>query len=218
MFSLMCVWINGWVNTRQAGDLRRYRGHYDVIIMRMPCSLCGSLHISWIIFICGTNTTLGETMYRGSLPGQWIKGQGQTGRSNFCVRGGGILVDHRSTISSFIKKNMLHISSDQFRPSISIFFSDNSIYMLHANRFPNSLNRTVTSAVTVKLLSRECHVTSLMRSRYWLREWSGAVWRQMIIWANVDADLCHNMASTDVSVQLHVSKYRWYNVMAHERW
>ena len=33
MFSLMCVWINGWVNTRQAGDLRRYRGHYDVIIM-----------------------------------------------------------------------------------------------------------------------------------------------------------------------------------------
>ena len=33
MFSLICVWINGWVNTREAGDLRRYRGHYDVIIM-----------------------------------------------------------------------------------------------------------------------------------------------------------------------------------------
>ena len=29
----MCIWINGWVNTRQAGDLRCYRGHYDVIIM-----------------------------------------------------------------------------------------------------------------------------------------------------------------------------------------
>ena len=25
MFSLICVWINDWVNTREAGDLRRYR-------------------------------------------------------------------------------------------------------------------------------------------------------------------------------------------------
>ena len=24
---------NGWVNNRQAGDLRRYRAHYDVIVM-----------------------------------------------------------------------------------------------------------------------------------------------------------------------------------------
>ena len=28
MLSLICVWINGWVNNREAGDLRRYRGHY----------------------------------------------------------------------------------------------------------------------------------------------------------------------------------------------
>ena len=34
MFSLMCVWINGWVNNREAGDLRRYRAHYDVILIR----------------------------------------------------------------------------------------------------------------------------------------------------------------------------------------
>ena len=25
--------INGWVNNREAGDLRRYRAHYDVIVM-----------------------------------------------------------------------------------------------------------------------------------------------------------------------------------------
>ena len=31
--SLICVWINGWVNNREAGDLRRYRAHYDVIVM-----------------------------------------------------------------------------------------------------------------------------------------------------------------------------------------
>ena len=25
--------INGWVNNRKAGDLRRYRAHYDVMVM-----------------------------------------------------------------------------------------------------------------------------------------------------------------------------------------
>ena len=33
MFSLICVWINDWVNNREAGDVRRYRTHYDVIVM-----------------------------------------------------------------------------------------------------------------------------------------------------------------------------------------
>ena len=33
MFSLTCVWINDWVNNREAGDLRRYRVHYDVTVM-----------------------------------------------------------------------------------------------------------------------------------------------------------------------------------------
>ena len=33
VFSLICVWINGWVNNHKAGDLRRYRSHYDVIVM-----------------------------------------------------------------------------------------------------------------------------------------------------------------------------------------
>ena len=46
-FSLICAWVNGWVNTREAGDLRchragydvtvisltRHRAHYDVIVM-----------------------------------------------------------------------------------------------------------------------------------------------------------------------------------------
>ena len=32
MFSLICTWIHGWVNNREAGDLRRYRSHYDVTV------------------------------------------------------------------------------------------------------------------------------------------------------------------------------------------
>ena len=61
MFTLICARINGWVNNREAGDLRRYRAHYDVIVMSLwefsheqlfgfqhntACSHCGDVIIS----------------------------------------------------------------------------------------------------------------------------------------------------------------------------
>ena len=33
MFSLICAWMNGWVNNREAGDLRRHLAHYHVTVM-----------------------------------------------------------------------------------------------------------------------------------------------------------------------------------------
>ena len=33
IFSLICTWTNGYVNNRDAGELRRHRAHYDVIVM-----------------------------------------------------------------------------------------------------------------------------------------------------------------------------------------
>ena len=33
VFSLICAWINGWVKDCKAGDLRRHRAHYGVIVM-----------------------------------------------------------------------------------------------------------------------------------------------------------------------------------------
>ena len=33
MFALIYVWIIGWVNNREAGDLRRNHTHYDVMVM-----------------------------------------------------------------------------------------------------------------------------------------------------------------------------------------
>ena len=30
--ALICVWINGWVNNRKAGDLKRNRANYDVTV------------------------------------------------------------------------------------------------------------------------------------------------------------------------------------------
>ena len=53
MFSLICVWINGWVNNRKAGGLRRYRTHYDVIVMFYK-DLC---RVGWGV-IMFTNHTL----------------------------------------------------------------------------------------------------------------------------------------------------------------
>ena len=35
MFSLICAWINGWVNNDDAGDLRRHRAYYDVRVMEI---------------------------------------------------------------------------------------------------------------------------------------------------------------------------------------
>ena len=34
MFSLICAWINSWVNKREPGDLSRHSSHYDVIVMQ----------------------------------------------------------------------------------------------------------------------------------------------------------------------------------------
>ena len=33
VFSLICAWINGWVNNSKTVDLRCHRAHYDVIVM-----------------------------------------------------------------------------------------------------------------------------------------------------------------------------------------
>ena len=33
VFSLICAWINAWVNNREAGDLGRYPAHHDVTVM-----------------------------------------------------------------------------------------------------------------------------------------------------------------------------------------
>ena len=53
VFSLICFWINGWVNNREAGDLRRYRAHYDVTVMPQR-------------YFTGNGTWLPQ--YRGSDP------------------------------------------------------------------------------------------------------------------------------------------------------
>ena len=47
IFSLICAWINDWVNNRKVGDLRRHR-HFDVIVLlcaKYSCSQTFSLYL-----------------------------------------------------------------------------------------------------------------------------------------------------------------------------
>ena len=62
MFSLICTWINGLVNNREAGDLRRKRAHHDVTVIRTLAShinhstVCANSVLKndrkWNIFLC----------------------------------------------------------------------------------------------------------------------------------------------------------------------
>ena len=52
MFSLICAWINDWVNNREAGDWRRYRTHHDVTVMLLKGLSIVKSVITWhCIFI-----------------------------------------------------------------------------------------------------------------------------------------------------------------------
>ena len=47
MFSLICAWINDCINNGEAGDFRRYRAHYDVIVMDNPTD--PAFYVEWSI-------------------------------------------------------------------------------------------------------------------------------------------------------------------------
>ena len=49
MFSLICARINGWVNNREAGDLRRHPTHCDVIEMKYVCQIDG---VAFCVICC----------------------------------------------------------------------------------------------------------------------------------------------------------------------
>ena len=39
MFSLICIWMNGWENKGEAGGLICHRAHYDVIVMKYRAAI-----------------------------------------------------------------------------------------------------------------------------------------------------------------------------------
>ena len=58
MFTLICTRINGWVNNREAGDLRRHRAHNNVIVMEMRYYGRRTLSMTYTMFLqCGVVIT-----------------------------------------------------------------------------------------------------------------------------------------------------------------
>ena len=63
-FSLIWAWTNDWVNNRDAGDLRRHRAHYDVIVMRVDLVAYIISFLSVVI----TVSVYGQTQSSGARP------------------------------------------------------------------------------------------------------------------------------------------------------
>ena len=68
MLTLICARINGWVNNREAGDLRRPRAHYDVTVM-FAADLLRALHdmdMDALLVLSEANPPV-----TGVFPSQW---------------------------------------------------------------------------------------------------------------------------------------------------
>ena len=62
VFSLICIWINGWVNNCEAGDLRPYRTHFDVTVMEWHRTAVTWQRVYWHVSI-----GLGNVLARWAL-------------------------------------------------------------------------------------------------------------------------------------------------------
>ena len=70
MFSLICARINGWVNNGEAGNLRRHRAHYDVIVIFTHVAfelLCFAVVRFWLILHGRTSRQHLFSTYRSFL-------------------------------------------------------------------------------------------------------------------------------------------------------
>ena len=105
MFSLICARINGWVNNREAGDLRRYRAHYDVIVMLWPNIV---IQVSQTLFhISNTISWLRTILYH--IVGRYYAIQNTNGMSEYTAT---IMILHAHAVSGFKNWKILHAYSN----------------------------------------------------------------------------------------------------------
>ena len=61
MFSLIWTWTNGWVNNREAGDLRRQRAHY-------------AIHLCWHVMLLAIDGIGPSTTHESDITAQLLIG------------------------------------------------------------------------------------------------------------------------------------------------
>ena len=107
MFSLICAWINGWVNNREAGDLRRHRPHFDVIVMT-PRSWQYGHHLITSHTLKSWWTNMDLNMKFSSRPSLYFNGISIPGKMVLIhsTKKGGLSQPYRSLNKNIIKSWM----------------------------------------------------------------------------------------------------------------
>ena len=100
MFFFICALSNGCVNNREAGDLRRHRAHYDVIVMvtctdlvlsdHLPPALCSLSQLEDDCHIGEENQDKGQigVEHRGQPGGNIVLEEDKRGSSSVATESG----------------------------------------------------------------------------------------------------------------------------------
>ena len=93
MFSLICAWINGWVNNGEAGDLRRHHAHYDGTVMHSHATLAkhlpkSSITMHWHVNVVSASGDPNSLNWRWQTLGRQQRRRVNQPRTSFsqCVR------------------------------------------------------------------------------------------------------------------------------------
>ena len=87
MFLLSAPWMNGWVNNREAGDLRCHLTHYDVIVMLCKnyvspviqqwiyhsqawSHLCSDIFLIFVVYSCQDNPD--SKVHGANMGSTWV--------------------------------------------------------------------------------------------------------------------------------------------------
>ena len=126
-FRWSAPWINGWVNNREAGDLRRHRAHYDVIVM-----MCQSLQYL-LRMVC--------TGARLIIKCKW---NFRFDKELFCIPG-----------NEWLYHFLIHLFMKTYIISIDYRLFLTAIYYLirHTRWYITSRNAILTSTMTMPLTS-----------------------------------------------------------------
>ena len=169
VFSLICAWINGWVNNNEVGDLRHHRAHYDVIVSMLlwhwrPCTNDFMLNniININSFFCLNNAVIGICYYT------YI----------YCCL---YLVCHQPTSFSLLDSGNQTISYNPIQPR----------KLLQVKYFPKIINTFHFSCLGT------CHFTHIFLSKTSpILGQTSSVTPRLVIWVNKTLD---NIGTCDMS-------------------